>query len=161
MWGAAAALNPRWVFEWLPALNGPVRPGSREVDFAHFGTALPSSYQLYAVAILSLIALIAVLALAIRRAADFRACAAVLLAGGVLVAPHALPTDLVLVALALAIWGEAEWHDWLLLSMGAAIAALTPPPVPAIAGVLVIGWLCLRASGLSASRRGPAPASAG
>jgi arabinofuranan 3-O-arabinosyltransferase len=161
MTGAATLLNPRWVFEWLPALNGPVRPGSREVDFAHFGTALPAGYQAYGVAILSLAALIAVLVLAFRRRADFRAFAAVLVAGGVLVAPHALPTDLVVVAVALAIWGKAEWHDWLLLSVGAAIAALTPPPVPAIAGVLVIGWLCLRASGLSGWRRGQAPASAG
>jgi glycosyl transferase family 87 len=161
MWGAAAALNPRWVFEWLPALNGPVRPGSREVDFAHFDTALPAGSQGCAVAVLSLVALIAVLAPRFKRRADPRACAAVLVAGGILVAPHALPTDLVVVAVALAIWSEAEWHDWLLLSVGAAIAALTPPPVPAIAGVLVIGWLCLRASGLSAWRRGPAPASAG
>jgi hypothetical protein len=161
MWGAAAALNPRWVFEWLPALNGPVRPGSREVDFAHFGTALPAGVQGYAVALLSLVALVAVLALAFKRRADFRVCAAVLVAGGILVAPHALPTDLVVVAVALTIWGKAEWQDWLLLSVGAAIAALTPPPVPAIAGVLVIGWLCLRASGLSAWRRGRAPASAG
>jgi hypothetical protein len=102
-----------------------------------------------------------VLALAFRRRADFRGCAAVLVAGGILVAPHALPTDLVVVAVALTIWGEAKWHDWLLLSVGAVIAALAPPPVPAIAGVLVIGWLCLRVSGLSAWRPGPARASAG
>jgi len=161
MFGAASFLDPRWVFQWLPALNGPVRPGSREVDFAHFGTALPASYQVYGVAFLTLVALVGVLALARRRRDDLRASAAVLVAGGVLVAPHALPTDLVVVAVALAIWGEARWHDWLLLSVGAAIAAFTPPPVPAIAGVLVVGWLCLRASGLSAWRREPAPASAG
>jgi hypothetical protein len=161
MWGAAAVLNPRWVFEWLPALNGPVRPGSREVDFAHFGTSFPPAFQGYAVAALSLVALVAVLALAFKRRGDFRACAAVLVAGGILVAPHALPTDLVVVAVALSIWGEAEWHDWLLLSVGAAIAAVAPPPIPAIAGVLVISWLCLRVSGLSAWRRGPEPASAG
>ena len=85
----------------------------------------------------------------------------VLIAGGVLVAPHALPTDLVLVAVALAIWGEAEWHDWVLLSVGAAIAAVVPAPWPAVVGILVVGWLCLRAAGLSASRPGRAPASAG
>ena len=161
LWGAAALLNPRWVFQWLPALNGPVRPGSREVDFAHFGTAFPAGLQGYAVAILSLVALVAVLALARRRGTDFRPAAAVMVAGGVLVAPHALPTDLVLVALALAIWGEARWYDWLLLSAGAAVAALTPAPVPAVVGVLVIGWVCLRAGGLTWSRREPAPLSAG
>ena len=159
--GAAALLNPRWVFQWLPALNGPVRPGSREVDFAHFGTAFPASVQGYAVAILSLVALVAVLAFAWRRRAEFRPAAAVIVAGGVLVAPHALPTDLVLVAMALAVWSEARWFDWLLLSAGAAVAALTPAPVPAVLGVLVIGWVCLRAGGLILSRREPAPLSAG
>jgi hypothetical protein len=158
-----ALLNPGWIFQWLPALGGPVTPASREVDFAHFGTALPSaSLRGYAVAILSLVALVAVLALARRRRAELRPAAAVLVAGGVLVAPHALPTDLVVVAVAVAIWGEAGWLDWLVLSVGAAVAAFTPPPVPAVAGVLTIGWVCLRAGGVLTSwRRGRAPASAG
>ena len=158
--GAAALLNPGWVFQWLPALNGPVRPGSREIDFAHFGTALPAAVQGYAVAILSLVALVAILALARRRLGNaFRPAAAVLVAGGILVAPHALPTDLVLVAVALAIWGEADWYDWLLLSAGAAIAAVTPAPIPAVVGVLTIGWVCLRAAGFSFGRsRGPGTA---
>jgi arabinofuranan 3-O-arabinosyltransferase len=159
--GAAALLNPRWVFQWLPALNGPVRPASREIDFAHFGTAFPATVQGYAVAVLSLVALVAVLTLARRRGAEFRPAAAILVAGGVLVAPHALPTDLVVVAVALAIWGEARWYDWLLLSVGAAIAALTPAPIPALVGVLVIGWVCARAAGITWRRRGPAPLSAG
>jgi hypothetical protein len=161
LWGVAALLNPRWVFEWLPALNGPVRPGSREIDFAHFGTAFPAAIQGYAVAALSLVALVAVLALARRRAADFRAAAAVLVAGGVLVAPHALPTDLVLVAMALAIWGEGKWYDWLLLSVGAAIAALAPAPWPAVVGLVVIGWVGLRAGGITWRRPAPAPLSTG
>ena len=63
-------------------------------------------------------------------------------------------------AVALAIWGEAEWHDWVLLSVGAAIAAVVPAPWPAVVGILVVGWLCLRAAGLSAWRPGRAPASA-
>jgi Glycosyltransferase family 87 len=160
--GAAALLNPRWVFQWVPALNGPVGPGSREVDFAHFGTAFPAAVQGYAVAVLSLVALVAVLALAWRRRAEVRPAAAVIVAGGVLVAPHALPADLVLVAVALAIWGEARWYDWLLLSAGAAVAALTPAPVPAVVGVVVVGWVCLRAARvLTWSRREPAPLSAG
>jgi hypothetical protein len=161
LWGAAAVLNPRWVFQWLPALNGPVRPASREIDFAHFGTAFPPAVQGYAVAVLSLVALLAVLVLARRRGTEFRPAAAILVAGGVLVAPHALPTDLVVVAVALAIWGEAAWYDWLLLSIGAAIAALTPAPIPALVGVLVIGWVCARAAGLTWRRREPAPLSAG
>jgi len=161
LWGGAALLNPRWVFQWLPALNGPVRPASREIDFAHFGTAFPAAVQGYAVAVLSLVALVAVLALARRRGTKLRPAAAILVAGGVLVAPHALPTDLVVVAIALAIWGEAQWFDWLLLSVGAAIAALTPAPIPALVGVLVIGWVCARAAGVTGWRREPAPLSAG
>ena len=161
LWTSAALLNPHWIFQWVPALNGPVRPGSREIDFAHFGTAFPTAVQVYAVAILSFVALVAVLALARRRGAEFRPAAAILVAGGVLVAPHALPTDLVVVAVALAIWGESEWYDWLLLSVGAAIAGLTPAPIPAVVGVVVIGWVCARAAGLIWRRRAPAPLSAG
>jgi hypothetical protein len=159
---AAAVLNPLWVFQWLPALNGPVRPGSREVDLAHFGTLLPPGGQAYAVAVLTAITIAAVVLLARRRREDFGSSAAVLVAGGVLAAPHSLPTDLVLVAVALAIWGEAQWYDWLLLSVGAAIAAFLPAPVPAVTGLIVIGWVCLRAGGVITSwRREPAPMSTG
>jgi hypothetical protein len=161
LWAAAALLDPLWVLKWLPALNGPVGPGSREIDFAHFGTALPPAVQGYAVATLSLLALVAVLSLAWRRHDDFRPAAAVVVAGGVLAAPHALPTDLVLVAVALAIWGEADWYDWLLLSAGAAVAAVTPAPIPAVVGTLTIGWVCLRAAGVIGRRRERAPLSAG
>jgi Glycosyltransferase family 87 len=160
LFAAAAVLDPRWVLDWLPTLGTAVQPGVREVDVAHLGTLLPAAYQRYAVALLSLLALIAVLALARRRRQDFHAAAAVLVAGGVLAAPHALPTDLVLVALALAIWGEATWVDWLALSVGALIAGVAPAPLPAVVGVLLVGWLCLRVVGLSAWPRGRAPASA-
>jgi hypothetical protein len=67
----------------------------------------------------------------------------------------------VLVAVALAVWGEAQWQDWLLLSVGAAIAAVVPAPWPSVIGVLLVGWLCLRAAGLIAWRREPARASTG
>ena len=158
---ASAALNPRWVLEWLPALGGTVKPVSREVDFPHLGTLLPDAYQGWAVIVLSVVSLAAVLMVARRCRLDLRAAAAVIIAGGVLVAPHALPADLVLVAVALAIWGQARWPDWVLLSVGAAIAAFVPAPWPAAVGVLVVGWLCLRAAGLSGWRPGRAPASAG
>ena len=156
---ASSALNPRWLFEWLSAVGGTVQPGAREVDLAHVGTLLPRAGQGWAVAVLSLAALVAVLWLARRRRSEMRAAAAVVIAGGVLVAPHALPTDLVLAAVALAVWGEARWQDWLLLSVGAAIAAVVPAPWPTAVGVLVVGWLCLRAAGLIEWRREPAPAS--
>jgi hypothetical protein len=158
---ASAALNPRWVLEWLPALGGTVQPISREVDLPHLGTLLPGALRGWGVAVLTLAALAAVLWAAWRCRSDFRAAAAVIVAGGVLVAPHALPADLVLVTAALAIWGQARWPDWVLLSVGAAVAAFVPAPWPAVVGVLVVGWLCLRAAGLSAWRPGRAPASAG
>jgi Glycosyltransferase family 87 len=157
---APSALNPRWVFEWLPAIGGTVQPGAREIDLAHVGILLPHAYQGGAVVILSLVALVAVLWLAHRCRDDVRAAAAVLIAGGVLVAPHSLPTDLVLVAVALGVWGKAQWPDWLLLSVGAAIAAVVPVPWPTAVGVLVVGGLCLRAAGVIAWPREPAPASA-
>ena len=158
---ATAALNPHWPFEWLSAAGGTVQAGAREIDLAHIGILLPRAYQGGAIAFLSLMALAAVLWLARRRRDDMRAATAVLIAGGVLVAPHSLPTDLVLVSVALALWGEAQWQDWLLLSAGAAIAAVVPAPWPTAVGVLVVGWLCLRAAGVIAWRREPAPASAG
>jgi hypothetical protein len=156
------ALNPHWVIDWLKSAGSTLQPGSREVDLAHFGALFPSAWQGYAVAVLAFIAIYGVAQLAWRLRGDPRSAATVVVAGGVLAAPHALPTDLVLVAVALAIWGRAEWYDWLLLSVGAAVAALVPAPLPAVAGVLVIGWVCLRAGGVIAAwRRGPAPASAG
>jgi hypothetical protein len=146
-------LNPRWVFDWLPALSTPVRAGSREVDLAHFGTAFPDQLQLYGVVLLSLFALGGTLVMAIRCRHNFRAAAAVLVAGGVLAAPHALPADLVLVALALAIWGEATWIEWLALSLGAAVAAIAPAPYPAVAGVVLVLWLLFRMVRLRESAR--------
>ena len=152
---ATAILNPRWVLDWLGETRGTVAPGSREVDLPHLGVLLPGSLQTVALALLSLVAIGLVLFLARRR--EFHAAAAVVIAGGVLAAPHALPADLLLVALALAVWGQARWFDWSLISVGAAIAALTPAPVPALAGVVTVGWVCLRASGLITwPRLGPA-----
>jgi hypothetical protein len=142
---ATAALNPRWVLEWLGQTRGTVAAGSREVDLPHVGVLFPDSVQTVAVAVLSLLAIALVLLLA--RRGEFRAAAAVVIAGGVLAAPHALPADMVVVALASAVWGQARWFDWLLLSAGTAVAALTPAPVPALAGVLTVGWVCVRASG--------------
>jgi hypothetical protein len=153
-----AVLNPRWVFDWLAAAGTTVQPGAREVNLSHLGTLFPGGLQTIAVAILTLAAVVAVVVLAWRSRQDFHATAALLVAGGVLAAPHALPADLVLVGLALAIWGKARWKDWLLLSAGAAIAAFVPAPWPTIAGVLLVGYLCWR---ISAWRPARAAASAG
>ncbi|MDQ2944048.1 MAG: DUF2029 domain-containing protein [Candidatus Dormibacteraeota bacterium] len=161
LWASTAALNPRWVLDWVGPAGTTVQVGSREVDLPHLGTLAPPGFQLAAVAALSVVALLLVLILAHRCRRDFQAAAAVLIAGGVLAAPHALPADMVLGAVALAIWGRAAWYDWVLLSIGAAVCAVTPAPLPSIAGVLVIGWICLRAGGVIWRRRAPAPMSAG
>jgi len=158
LWASVAVLNPRWIFDWLAPTGTTITPGSREVDLPHLGTLLPSAWQLIAVAGLTLVTVAGVAIVARRCRSGFRGQAAILIAGGVLAAPHALPADLVLVGLALAIWGSARWHDWLLLSAGAAIAAFAPVPWPSVVGVLLIGYLCWRISGWLPAR---APASAG
>lgn len=148
LWASTAVLNPRWVLQWLGALGTTVQPGGREVDLAHLGVLLPVALRTPVEVLVSAAAMVAVLLLAARRRDDFQAAAAILVAGSVLAALHALPTDLVMVAVALAIWGRTEWYDWLLLSVGAAVCALSPDPVPVAVGLLVIGWVCLRAGGL-------------
>ncbi len=158
LWASVAVLNPRWVVDWVAPTGTTVTPGSREVDLPHLGTLLPTTWQLYAVAILTLLTISAVVLVARRCRNGFEGQTAILVAGGVLAAPHALPADLVLVGVALAIWGQARWHDWLLLSVGALVAALAPAPLPAMIGILVIGWLVLRVSGWLPGR---VPASAG
>lgn len=147
------ALNPHWITDWLAQTRATVAPISREVDIPHFGALLPASTA--AVVILTVATIAAVVYLAWRvRGQEMRPAIAILVIGGVLASPHALPADLVLVAVGLAIWTLARWFDWLALSAGALVCALTPAPVPAIAGVLLIGWMLARVS-LS---RSPAPA---
>jgi hypothetical protein len=159
LWGVTAILNPRWVIDWLGQTRSTVQAGSREVDLPHIAVLLPDQLQGAALALLTLVAIGGVLYLAWRRREAFQPAAAVLIAGGVLAAPHALPTDMVLVALGLAVWGEARWFDWLILSVGALVAAITPAPLPELAGILTIGWVCLRVSGLPSRSPAPAPAS--
>jgi hypothetical protein len=152
-----AALNPHWVLDWLRQTRTTVQAGSRELALPHLGVFLPDSLQTAALVVLTLLSIALVLLLARRR--EFQAAAAVVIAGGVLAAPHALAADLVLVALALAVWGQARWFDWVLLSAGTAIAALAPAPVPLFVGVMTVGWVCLRASGtLTWPRPEPEPA---
>jgi hypothetical protein len=75
-----------------------------------------------------------------------RPAIAILLAGGVLAAPHALPADLVLVAVGLAIWDRSGWVEWLALSIGALLAALSPAPYPTLIGLVLMLGLTFRIS---------------
>jgi len=152
LWASTAILNPRWVLDWAGAAGGTIQSGAREVDLAHLSVYFPAGTQTYALALLTLAAVLATVALAARRKDNFNAAAAILVIGGVVAAPHALPTDLVLVAVGLAIWNRASWFEWAALSVVAAAAALAPAPAPAGLGVLLMGGLTLR---ISASRRGP------
>ncbi len=161
LFAASAAFNWRWVLDWLSQTGNTVTSASREVDLPHLGTLLPTNFQTDAVAILTVLTVLVVLTLARRKTDNFRRTFGVLVAGGVLAAPHALPTDLVLAALALAIWGEAAWYDWVLLSVGAAVCAVTPAPVPAFIGVPLLVFLLLRISGVIAPQPRPLAASTG
>ena len=155
--GATMALNPHWVLDWLGQTRSTVQTGAREVDLPHVAVLLPDQAQGAGIAILTALTLAAVLWLAWRaRGDDMRPAIAILVAGGVLAAPHALPTDMALVALALAIWGEARWIEWLGLSVAALVAALTPAPLPTVVGVVSIGWVCLSVAGFL-TRRSPEP----
>ena len=155
------ALSPRWIFDWLAQTRSTVATGSREIDLAHLALLFPSNLQGPALAVVTLLAIAAVLALAWRRRGEFQPTAAVIIAGGVLAAPHALPADLVVVALAMAVWGKTRWYEWLALSVVALISALAAPPIPALVGVAIVGWVCLRASGVITWRSpGPVPVSA-
>ena len=154
-------LSPRWITDWLGQIRTTVMPASREVDLPHFATVLPSGLETAGLVALTLAAVALVVLLARRRRADIPATAAVLIAGGAFAAPHALPADLVLPAMAMAVWSGARWFEWLGLSIAALICALAPVPIPAIVGVIAIGWICLRAAGVVTwPSPGPAPASA-
>lgn len=136
------ALDPHWLTDWLGQTRATVAPVSREVDVAHLGVLLPGP----TVAVLVVLAVALIVYLAWRRREDFRTAAAILVIGGVMASPHALPADLVLVAVGLAIWGKASWFEWLVLSIGALIAALAPAPLPALVALVVFVVLLLRIS---------------
>ena len=161
LWASYAIFDPLWVMHWLAPASSTVQPVAREVDLAHLVVFLPQAIQSYGLAAISLVTGLVVIWLAWRRREDTSAAAAILVAGGVLASPHALPADLVLVSLALVIWGRANAWDWVILSVGALIAALAPAPVPVAVGLVVIGRLLLRQSLPSAPLQpAPQPASA-
>jgi Glycosyltransferase family 87 len=154
---ATVVLSPRWVLDWLSQTRSTVQVGAREVDLPHVAVLLPDSLQGVGLAILTVAALGLVTWLAWRvRGQDMRPALSILVAGGVLAAPHALPTDLVLVAVGLAVWGRAGWVEWLALSAGALVAALAPAPYPTLIGVVLMLGLTFRISFWRQSELAPA-----
>lgn len=159
LWASFAILDPLWVMHWLGPVGATVAPVSREVDLPHIGVLLPQAVQPYAVALISLTTGILVVFLAWRRRHETAVAGSILVAGGVLAAPHALPADLCLLSLALVMWGRASALDWVVLSVGALVAAISPAPVPLAAGALVIGWILVRQSWPLSQQPRPGPAS--
>lgn len=153
-------LDPHWVEHFIAPAASTVQVIAREVDLAHLVVYLPRAAQTYGLVIVSLGLSAAVVWLASRRRDETAVAASILIAGGVLASPHALPADLVLVSLALVIWPRADAWDWVILSAGALVAALAPAPVPVAVGLVVIGRLLLRQSLLpSPLQPAPQPAS--
>jgi len=143
-------LDPGWIGQFVAPAASTVQVIAREVDLAHMAVYLPRAAQTYGLVVVSLALCAVVVWLAARRRDEMAVAASILIAGGVLASPHALPADLVLVSLALVMWPRAAAWDWVILSAGALVAALAPAPGPVAAGLVVIGWLLLRQSWLSA-----------
>jgi len=156
LWASYAIFDPLWVVHWLAPASSTVQPVAREVDLAHLVVLLPQAIQSYGLAVISLVTGLVVIWLAWRRRDELPVAASILIAGGVFVSPHALPTDLVLVSLALVMWGRADVWDGLVLSVAAVVAAIAPAPVPVVVGLVLIVRLLLRQSLLPS--RPPQPA---
>jgi len=143
-------LDPGWIAHFIAPAASTVQVIAREVDLAHLAVYLPRAAQTYGLVGISLAASAVVVWLAARRRDETAIAASILIAGGVLASPHALPADLVLVSVALVMWPRADAWDWVILSAGALIAALAPAPVPVAVALVVIVRLLLRQSLLPA-----------
>ncbi|MGH7777035.1 MAG: glycosyltransferase 87 family protein [Candidatus Dormibacterales bacterium] len=146
--GTAAAVagaflvDPSWIGQ---AALGAV-PAGNNVGLAGL-VSQGGTGPLWATYLLSLAGLVAVLALA-GRAVGVERKAALLVAGGLLAAPHALATDLALVAPALLMVGDGGFAAWFGLSAGALAVALTGrPEAAALLSLLVIGGFMVRVGG--------------
>jgi Glycosyltransferase family 87 len=95
----------------------------------------------------TLLALAVVLGLAYRRRHDQTVAAGILIAGGLLCAPHALATDTLMIGAGLLMAGRPGWKEWLVLSLAAAALALNHQPLlTALLGVATIGGFLIRLS---------------
>ena len=149
-WGVAAlglvavasARQASWMGSWLGATAATVGRNGRELDPGTWPWLLVGSgpRPLLTLA-LSLAVLAAVLAVAMRGHGEPWAA---LVAGGVIVAPHALPSDLVLVGLAMAIDGRSGVGAWAVFAAAAAAAAVAPDPWPSLIATGLVGSLLLR-----------------
>jgi len=150
--GAGAALaalsalrEPRWLLDWprfLAAHAGRVGTELGPIQFV-WSSGQPRSAQLAAAALVVLLAIAGVLLLAWRRPPNL--AAGILVAGGLLAAPHALGSDLVLVPAALLVGQRGTWLAWILVSVLALVAALSKGTlVSTMAGTALVGMVLLQ-----------------
>ena len=103
---------------------------------------------LWATYLVTALAMLLVLALAWTAKSPERRVA-ILVAGGMMAAPHALATDFILVAAAVLIAGDGGFVVWFILSAGSLAIALTPnPELAAAASVVLLGGFLMRFAGL-------------
>jgi hypothetical protein len=149
----SSARQASWTWAWVETVLATVGRNGREIGPAIWpwllGPAWPRTLLTLAT---SLAVLGLVLAVALRRG---REPWAALVAGGVLVAPHAVPSDLVLVGLALAIDGGAGPLEWAVFSVAAAAATLTPDPWPPLIATALVGTVLLRIARRPPAGRSP------
>lgn len=166
-WGLALALlagavtlrSPNLVADWVRFSAG--YAGHIGAEYAlvglvyAFGLTSRLALGLSLAAILAALALVVGLAWARRR--ERSTAVAILIAGGVLAAPHALGSDLVLLAAAAAVWPRTRWYDWVAISAGALVIVVSPAPYSTVLALLLQGGLLYRMARAPASARGLDP----
>jgi hypothetical protein len=162
-WAAAAAalvlvcmaLRPAWVPDWLHFLSATAGRIGTEIGPAQFvwASGLPRSAQVAGAAVVTIVATAVVLWLARRHREGI--AAGLLITGGLLAAPHALGSDLVLPAAGLVVSERARWWLWLALSVLALTAAVLKGTIGAPLAGVSLAALCL---GRLAQGRDPATA---
>jgi hypothetical protein len=102
-------------------------------------------------------AVVVLLVLARARREAPATAVAIRVAGGMLAAPHALGSDLVLLSAAGAVWPGTRWFDWLALSAVSLFAVFNPSVIGTIASVALVVAALVR---LTYSGRQPSAAAA-
>jgi hypothetical protein len=116
----------------------------------------PAGLESLVLAVTVVVATVAVLALAARQRREPATALAIVIAGGLLAAPHAQGSDLILLSAAGAVWPGTRWFDWLALSAVSLFAVLNPSIIGTIAAVALVLAALVRLA--YSSRKGGYPA---
>jgi hypothetical protein len=112
-----------------------------------FPLGLPHSISLALELLLLVAGTALVLTLARARRDQGTTAMAILIAGGVLVAPHLQRSDLTVLAASGAVWAGTRWFDWLALSvLGLGAAVLAESPAGSLVATPLVGAALLRFS---------------